>query len=149
MQLMKSNPSPLRDLEEMSNRLSRFFGPGWFGEGERALSSRDWSPSCDIGERAGAYEIHAELPGVKREDVQVTLEKGVLTIQGEKKEEVEKKELKLHRHELFHGTFMRQFVMPEDADENRVEAKFRDGILDVTIGKAEGREKPARKIAVR
>jgi HSP20 family protein len=144
----KEGWDPFRELEEISNRLNRFFETrGGNGEHE-VLGTVDWSPSCDITETDKEYRVLAELPKVNKNDVHVTLENGVLTIQGERREEKEEKGEKLHRRELSYGKFMRRFTMPSDADESRVDATFKDGVLNVIIGKAGEKVKKTREIAV-
>jgi HSP20 family protein len=144
----KEGWDPFRELEEISNRLNRFFETrGGNGEHE-VLGTVDWSPSCDITETDKEYRVLAELPKVNKNDVHVTLENGVLTIQGERREEKEEKGEKLHRRELSYGKFMRRFTMPSDADEAHVDATFKDGVLNVIIGKAGEKVKKTREIAV-
>lgn len=145
MKLVRNKPVALRDLEDMSARLARMGGlPSLFEDGDHGLM-REWKPSCDIGERPDAYEVHAELPGVAKEDVHVTVEHGVLTIEGEKKQAEEKRASKLYRTERFRGHFLRRFALPEDADADRIEARFVEGVLDVVIPKCEG----AKKVSIR
>jgi HSP20 family protein len=88
----------------------------------------DWAPSVDISETDGAYQIKAEIPDVKKEDVKVTLEDGVLTIQGERKQEKEERGKKYHRVERSYGSFVRSFTLPDLVDEEKVKAEFKDGV---------------------
>jgi HSP20 family protein len=97
----------------------------------------DWTPLADITEDDKEYVIKAELPELKREDVKVTVENGVLTISGERKFEKEEKKKKYHRVERGYGSFVRTFALPEDADANRVKAQFKQGILEVHLPKNE------------
>lgn len=142
--------SPLREMEEISSRMNRLFNlTPCTGNGERELlATIDWAPSCDIRETEKEYRVHAELPGVKKEDVRVTLEKGVPTIQGERREEKEEKGEKLYRRELSYGNFLRRFTMPDDSNDSQVDATFKDGILSVVIGKARAKASKAKEIAV-
>ena len=124
---------PFRELEEMSTRLQRLIGsPLGFQEN---LTGFDWTPSFDVSETPTAYLIKAELPGVKKEDVHLDMEKGVLTITGERKQEQEHKDEKFHRVESSYGSFMRRFTVPDDANTEGVEATFKDGVLTVKLGK--------------
>jgi HSP20 family protein len=152
MQLTRRHETwdPFREMDELSNRMNRLFGlTRWPGNGGRELlATTDWSPSCDISETEKEYRIHAELPSVRKEEVHVTLEDNVLTIQGERREEKEEKGIKFHRRELCYGSFLRRFTMPEDADESKVDATFKDGMLDVVIGKSKQKASKAREIAV-
>jgi len=149
MQLMRRKQSwdPFAELDTMTDRFNRLFGLAR-GNGEKeAMALADWAPSVNISETDAAYVVKAELPAVKKEDVRVTLENGILTIQGDRKEEKEEKGKKFHRRELVEGHFMRQFTMPDDADETKIEAKFADGMLDVTIAKTK-KEAKTKQITV-
>lgn len=140
---------PFREMEDLSSRMNRFFGLPRAGNGERELlAMTDWSPSCDISETDTEYRIHAELPNVKKEDVKVTLDDGVLTIQGDRREEKEEKAEKFHRRELSYGHFLRRFTMPDDTDAAKVDATFKDGMLNVVIGKSKAKAPTAKQIAV-
>ncbi len=128
---------PFKELEEVSNRLNRIFGRAAFRteSGRETLAVADWSPSADISETDAAYLIKAEIPGVNKENVKVTVQDGTLTLQGERKMEKEEKGKKFHRIERSYGSFLRSFRMPDDADENSVKAEFKDGVLNVTVAK--------------
>jgi HSP20 family protein len=152
MQLMRRRESwdPFREMEELSSRFNRLFGlTRGTSDGERELlAATDWAPSCDISETDKEYRLQLELPNVKREDVHVTLEQGVLTVQGERREDKQEEGTRYHRRELACGTFLRRFTMPDDADEEKVEASFKDGILHIVIAKAQERARKAKEIAV-
>lgn len=150
MQLIRRQETwdPFREMEALSNRINRLFGRS-SGNGEQEqLAITDWSPSCDVVETDKEFKINAELPGVKKEDVRVTLEEGVLTIQGERREEKEEKGQRFHRRELSFGSFVRRFTMPPEADANKVDAAFKDGLLHVTIAKTAPKPSSAKQIAV-
>lgn len=144
---------PFREMEDLSRRFDQLLGSSWLssrGDGQReSLSLPEWSPSVDIAETENAYEIKAQLPGVKKEDVKVNLEQGVLTIQGERRQEKEEKDKKLHRVESAYGSFMRRFSLPEDVQEDNIDASYRDGMLMITIPKSEQRSPKARQIDVK
>lgn len=127
-------------MEQLENRLSSFFGraPARRHNGEQeTMTVAEWSPLVDITEDDKEYLIKAELPEVKKEDVKVTVENGVLTITGERKFEKEEKGRKYHRVERAYGTFVRSFTLPDDADANKVTAEFKDGVLKVSVIKSE------------
>jgi HSP20 family protein len=149
MQLMRRQQTwdPFSELDTMADRFNRLFGLRTNGEKE-ALALANWAPSVNISENETEYRVKAELPAVKKEDVKVTLENGVLTIQGNRKDEKEEKGLKFHRRELVEGHFLRQFTMRDDADDTKVDAKFKDGVLDVTITKTKAKSAKAKGIAV-
>jgi HSP20 family protein len=160
MQLMRRQETrePIHEMEDLANRINRFFGsagwPGgffskWPGNGDRELlAAADWSPTCDISETDKEYRIRAELPSVERDDVHVTLDDRILTIQGERREEKQERGVKVHRRELCYGSFLRRFTMPGDADESKVDATFKDGMLNVIIGKSKTKASKATEIVV-
>lgn len=141
---------PFREMEELSNRLNRTIGFGrMFGNGEtEALSQEEWYPACDVSETDAEYRVRAEIPRVDRKDVHVTVDRGVLTIQGSRKEEKEEKGERFHRRELAYGNFARRFTLPPDADEKRIDATFKDGVLLVTIPRTAGKEGKAKQIDI-
>lgn len=130
---------PFRELEDMSHRLNRLFnrtdlmGP----EGKEALATTEWSPAVDIIETPEEFLIRAECPAVAKEDIKVSVEHGTLHISGERKQEKEEKTKKYHRVERSFGSFVRSFALPENVDESRVNAEFKDGLLNVHLPKAE------------
>ena len=108
--------NPFRELEDIQSRLSSLFGRTPLrGFGEEAMTVSEWTPLVDIAEDDKEYLIKVELPEVKKEDVKVTVEGGVLTITGERKFEKEEKGKKYHRLERAYGSFMRSFTLPEGA----------------------------------
>ncbi len=141
---------PLKEMEELQNRLSGLFGraPVRRKNGEQeSITVAEWAPLVDITEDDKEYLIKAELPEVKKEDVKVAVENGVLTISGERKSEKEEKNRKYHRIERAYGSFERSFSVPDDADADKVNAEFKDGVLKVHLPKSE-RAKP-KQIEVR
>ena len=101
------------------------------------MTAADWTPTVDISETEAEYAIKAELPEVKKEDVKVTVEDGVLTIQGERKQEKEEKGKKYHRIERSYGRFVRSFTLPDTVDEGKVRAEYADGVLNLHLPKSE------------
>ena len=130
---------PFKELEDVSSRLNRIFWrvPARTETDREMLAVADWAPSVDISETDTAYLVKAEIPGVKKDDVKVTIQDGMLTLQGERKQEKEEKGKKFHRIERCYGSFARSFRVPDDADENSVKAEFKDGVLNVTLSKSE------------
>jgi len=130
---------PVKEMEELHNRLSNLFGrtPARLGEGkEESITVAEWAPLVDITEDDKEYIIKTELPEVKKDDVKVSVENGLLTIVGERKFEKEENK-KYHRVERAYGRFMRSFVLPEGVDPDKVNAEFRDGVLKVHLAKSE------------
>ena len=129
--------NPLREMDEAQNRFPRFFlgdFPNRMGSGEiHSLTVADWSPEVDISEDDHGYVLKADLPEMKKDDVRVTVEDGILSVSGERKIEKEDQKKKFHRIERSFGTFRRSFTLPEDADSTKVTAEFRDGVLKVHL----------------
>ncbi len=115
------------------------------GTGARKM---EWSPSADISETAKEYVIRVDLPAVKKEDVKVTLDQGVLTIFGERKQQTDDKSEKFHRVESFYGTFERSFSLPENVNADSVSCDSKDGILTVHIPKLEAPQQKPKNITV-
>jgi HSP20 family protein len=125
----------LREMEEATqNRFSRFLGgfPNRIVSGKTpSLTVADWSPQVDISEDDHGYVLKADLPEMKKDDVRVTVEEGILSVSGERKCQKEDQKKKFHRIERSFGTFQRSFTLPEHADSTKVTAEFRDGVLKV------------------
>lgn len=113
------------------------------------FTQRDWHPAVDIIENRDRYTLNAELPGISKEEVQVTLENNVLTIRGEKKTNADQKEGDVHRVERRYGSFERSFTLPAAVDVNKIDAQFRDGVLTLTLPKAEEAKPRAIDVKVR
>jgi HSP20 family protein len=141
---------PFREWEDISSRLGRVFGrsPDRSEPEREMLTLADWAPSTDIAETDEAYFIKAEIPGVKREDVKVTVQDGMLTLQGERKMEKEEKGKRFHRIECCYGKFVRSFLVPNDVEESSVRAEFKDGMLYVTLAKTARATSKAIKVTV-
>jgi HSP20 family protein len=127
----------LREMEEATqNRFNRFLGgfPNRIGSGQtHSLTVADWSPEVDISQDDQEYLLKADLPEMKKEDVRVTVEDGILCVSGERKSEKEGQKRKFHRIERSFGNFRRSFTLPEDTDSTKVTADFRDGVLKVHL----------------
>ena len=121
------------ELRKMNRLMDRWFqmGPTYDG----SLASTDWVPRVDIAEDDKAYMIEAELPEVKKNDVKIHIEDGVLTISGERRQEKEIKNRKYHRTERSYGSFLRTFTLPGNVDETKIRSKFADGMLEVVLPK--------------
>ena len=135
-QLMRWNP--FKEMDELQDRLATLFGrlPPHRDQDER-LTTAQWAPLVDIIEDEKEYLIKAELPEVRKEDVKVSVEDGILTISGERKHETEENGAKYHRVERAYGLFSRSFTVPESADASNVSAEFKNGVLNVHLAKDE------------
>jgi HSP20 family protein len=108
------------------------------GNGQQeSITVAEWAPVVDITEDSNEYLIKAELPEIKREDVKVTVENGMLTLSGERKLEKEETGRKYHRVERAYGSFLRRFHLPEDTDPGKVAADFKEGVLQIHLPKQE------------
>ncbi len=128
---------PFRNFED---RIKRFFGEGFDPlkkMSEENWSLATWSPTCDIFETDNEIVVKAELPEVKKEDVNVSIDNNVLSIHGERKLSEETKKENYHRLERSYGEFSRSFTLPNFVDAGKVNAEFKDGILRVTLPKRE------------
>ncbi|WP_456428861.1 Hsp20/alpha crystallin family protein [Nitratifractor sp.] len=109
----------------------------------------DFVPAVNTRETDDAYYIEVDLPGVKKEDINIDVKDNVLTISGERKIEEERKEDDFYRVESVYGTFERSFTLPEDVDVDKIEAEAKDGVLTVKIPKAQSVEKTPKKIEIK
>jgi len=136
------------DILGMQREINRMFDDFFRTDrDESSLLARDWKPAADIVEEDEAYVAKVELPGVKKDDVKITMQDNVLTIRGEKKEEKKGKEGGAHRVERYYGSFQRSFSLPSSVKSNGIEAEYKEGILTITMPKAE--EARPKQIEVR
>jgi len=132
--------NPFREMQDLQNRvLHALQGKAGVAaeNGKESITVSEWTPVVDISEDAQEYLIKAELPEVKREDVKVTVENGMLTLSGERRLEKQESGRKYHRVERAYGSFVRAFNLPEDTDADQVRAEFKDGVLQVHLTKKE------------
>ena len=134
---------PFRELEGIQARLDRVFGePVQRGSDADNFSFSEWAPAVDIEETADEYLVKADLPDVKKENVKVEFEDGVLTVEGERKLDNEEKGKKFHKIERAYGKFVRRFALPTEVDASRLSADFKEGVLNVHLPKsADGKPK--------
>jgi len=123
---------PFREVDEMFRQYSPLFTRALRRNGGEA---GEWTPVADISETDQEYLIKAQLPEVKKEDVKVTLDNGIMTIAGERKYQKEQNDSNEIRIESFYGTFSRSFSLPENIDANGIRAETKDGVLRVKIPK--------------
>ncbi len=126
---------PFQEMETLLDRYNRSSRKTLANSDDRSFEVGDWMPVVDIDETEDAFSIKAELPGVEKDDVSINIDKGVLTIKGEKKTETEDK--KRHRVECSYGSFVRSFTLPQSVNVDDVEAEYNNGILNLTIPKSE------------
>jgi HSP20 family protein len=143
--------NPVNEFEDLINRYNRQFGLARSNgdrESRDLFRRTDWAPAVDIKETDEAYSIEAELPGMSKDDIKVTVQDGVLSIQGERRQEEETGDRKHHRVERVYGSFIRRFTLPENVDENSIDANFKDGVLSLTLTKAEPAQPRAIEVNV-
>lgn len=138
MAIQKYKPVSLWD--QLQREMSTVFNTPTI---ETNFGTEEWAPAVDIKETGNDFVIHADLPGVKSDDIEVTAENGVLTIKGERESTKEEEKDNYKRVERFSGSFMRRFTLPESADLEKISAKTKDGVLELVIPKAE-KNKPKR-----
>ena len=141
---------PTRDLLSIRDEVNRLFDNFFTGlpERRRGLLEGEWAPSVDIAETDNEVVVTAELPGVKQDDVDITITDDVLTLKGEKKEEKEVKEKNYHRIERSYGSFQRSVSLPAGVQADKVKATYKDGVLHITVPKAEEAKPKQIKINV-
>jgi HSP20 family protein len=142
---------PFKEMEDLQSRFTKIFGPpsGRATNGDKELMTvAEWAPSVDISEDDKEWLVKADLPEVKKDDVKVTVQDGVLVITGERKFEKEEKDKKYHRVECSYGSFMRSFTLPEGADGAKVAAEFKDGVLRVHLPKSEKAKPKAIEVKI-
>jgi len=132
----------LPEMTTMARRFNRLFdqalqdSPTWSREDSGSVTSA-WLPAVDIFEEKDAIRIMAELPGVKADDVTISLENNVLTIRGEKRQAAEEQTERVHRYERCYGVFERGFTVPTTVEADHINAAYEDGVLTVTLPKVE------------
>jgi len=111
-------------------------------------ANTDWSPSVDISESGEEYLIRATLPAVRKEDVSVTVDDGMLTLSGERRQKEEQNGEKFHKVESFYGNFSRAFALPEGIDAAAIRAESKDGVLTIHVPKTKAEAKKPTTIKV-
>ena len=138
---------PFANLDDVFARMPSLLGrwPRWAGDDE---VSAKWAPTVDISETDMEYLLKAQLPAVKKEDVHVTFDDGMLTISGERKQEKEEKGEKFHRIESLHGSFTRSFSLPEAIDGAGIRAEAKDGVITIHVPKSKAEERKPKEIKI-
>jgi HSP20 family protein len=149
--LLRTQWDPFEDLrsgqDEMGPMLARALGRYGQRQGAAADATLAWAPALDISERKDAYLMTVELPGVKLDDLQITLEDGLLTVQGERHFADDSSEQQFHRVERRYGAFRRSITLPTHVQADAVEATVEDGLLQIMVPKME--EAKPKRIQVR
>jgi HSP20 family protein len=141
--MTRFTPRNVVPFEAFNRAIEEFFGD--LNRNQESVT-RSWAPAVDVVETPERYEVRAELPGVKKEDVEISVENNVLTLRGERKFEKDEQKESFHRIERAYGTFVRSFTLPTRVNPEQVEAKFDAGVLTIQIPKAT--EARPRKIEI-
>lgn len=128
-----------REIEQISDRLNRLLGErrAQTDGREESMALADWAPLVDVMETDAEFQIRAELPGVDKENVKLSVEDGVLIISGRREPEQEENGMRYHRIERAYGSFARSFAVPDTVDQQKVTAEFKNGLLTVHLPKSE------------
>jgi len=139
-----SNWSSFDRLSSLRDEVNRLFDFSWPARDSGLFSG--WSPALDVFDDKDSLIVKVELPGLKKEEINISLHEGVLTVSGERQRETEKKEGESFRSERYFGKFQRSVTLPTTVDSNKVSASYKDGVLTVELPKAE--EAKPKQIAV-
>ena len=138
------NRIPFEGLTRWFDDIDTWFDTGFFTE----VPERMWRPAIDVEEKDGNYLVRADLPGMKKKDIHVELKEGYLTLRGERKSEHEENKDNYHRIERTYGTFERSFRVPEGVTEKDIHAKYKDGVLELTIAAPKVEEPKTTEVKV-
>lgn len=142
-----SRHEPWSLFNQLSRELNRYLEQQPLRTDEEGnVVASDWVPPVDIKEDANRFVIYADIPGVDPADIDVHMEKGMLSISGERKDETPQERERYKRAERAHGSFLRRFSLPDSANAEQIAARCRNGVLEVVIPKQESQQR--RKIAV-
>ncbi len=139
---------PFRDVDDVFDRFFAESMRRWPRQGTAGQPPREWAPAADVSETDVEFVIKAELPEVRKEDVSITVQDGVLTLAGERKPQKIEDQETIHRIERLYGAFARRFALPENADEQGIRAESRDGLIVIRIPKQRVVEPQPRQIQV-
>jgi HSP20 family protein len=139
---------PFRDVDDVFDRFLAETMRRWPQAATDARTATHWAPAADVSETEAEYLIKADLPAVRKEDVSVTVQDGVLTLSGERRQEQHADGEKMHRVERAYGSFVRRFALPENADEQGIRAESRDGVILIHIPKVKVVEPQPRHITI-
>ncbi|MCX7661142.1 MAG: Hsp20/alpha crystallin family protein [Candidatus Omnitrophica bacterium] len=140
---------PFRELLDLEREFSRILDTSFELLPEKVSKEGTWLPSLDVSEDKESISVKVDLPGVKQEDIDVSIHGNILTIKGERKKEAESKDKNYHRVERFFGSFVRSLTLPQYADTNKVKASYKDGVLEITIPKTEEAKPKQIKVEVK
>ncbi|MGD9655741.1 MAG: Hsp20/alpha crystallin family protein [Sulfuricurvum sp.] len=133
---------PFKELRTLEDRMNQAFSP------EKSVLS-NFTPSVNTREGEFAYHIDVDLPGVKKEDINVKVENNILTLKGERKSKEEVKKEDYYKMESSLGSFMRSFTLPDNVDTENIHAENKDGVLEIVLPKKEPKNKTSKQIKIK
>lgn len=139
--------NPFRELEEIKERMNDLFEPMFSITRRQPVEGGVWTPPIEVYEEDDKYHVKAELPGLNKDDIDISIAKNVLTIKGERKAEKETKENDYYYCERYYGNFMRSISLPGAVNVNDISASYKDGVLEIELPKAE--EEKEKKISIK
>lgn len=137
---------PFSLLDQLQREVNRLFDTSRFSDEEKSVAASDWAPAVDIKEEGDCFIIYADLPGVDPKDIEITMEKGVLMLKGQREPLSRQEQDKYKRMERARGSFLRRFSLPDTVEADKIAAKSKNGVLEVTVPK--GSATQPRKINV-
>ena len=140
---------PLKELLEFHKEVSSIFDTSFGDLPDRLFQEGTWLPNLDISEDKNNFIVKVDLPGLKQEDIDISVSGNILTIKGERKKEEESKDKNYYRRERFYGIFSRSISLPNYVDTNKIEASYKDGVLEVLIPKTEVAKPKQIKVKVK
>ena len=143
-----TNWSPFERLSTLRDEMNRLFEGASLGSTRDAGLFTEWAPPLDVHQDRDSVYVKVELPGLKKEDIEISVQEGILSISGERKQEKETREGDSFRSERFFGRFHRSVALPTTVDANAVKAVYKDGILSITLPKAEEAKPKQIEVAV-
>lgn len=153
MTRMLTRWEPFRDLATLQDRIDRLFedtlGRVHGASGDEAFEGARWAPAVDILEKPNELVLRADLPGIDPKEVEISVENNTLTLRGERKFESDVKEDDFRRIERVYGSFVRSFSLPRAVDAEKVEAEYRNGVLEVKLPKRLEAKPKQIKVAVK
>lgn len=138
---------PLKEMEDVFSRYLKPSNQVSMGK-QDLLATGDWAPRADISETATEFTVKLDLPEVKKEDVKITVDNGVLSIRGERRQKKEDKGTQYHRVECNYGNFVRSFSLPDNIVGEQIEAAFKNGVLILSIPKTEESKPKLIEVAI-
>ena len=147
----KNEWDPFRDLLSIQNEMNKLFDSSV----SKSLDRKDvfdggfWAPAVDIHDEKDSYLIKADLPGVKQNEIDISVDDDTLTLKGDRKVEKEEKDKNYYRSERVYGAFQRSFALPSSVDATKIAANYKDGVLEIRIPKTEEVKKKQIKVEVK